>query len=80
MHCKSLADVRELSPHTVTGISDDSAVLRRLSDMGFTEGAGVMRLFSSPSGSISAYLIRDTVIALRRGDAEKIYVSEDDNE
>ena len=76
MHSKALADAGMLTPCTVTNVSHTGDTLRRVSDLGFTEGADVMRLFSSPSGGMSAYLIRDTVIALRRSDAEKIYITE----
>ena len=47
---------------------------RRLADMGFTRGARVECLYKSPAGDPAAYLIRGTVIALRREDAAKVEV------
>ena len=41
----------------------------RLMDLGLTPGARVSCLFSAPSGDPRAYLIRGSVIALRREDA-----------
>lgn len=47
---------------------------RRLYDLGFTNGALVQLLLISPSKHIKAYLIRNSVIALRNSDASKIEV------
>ena len=38
-------------------------------DLGFTPGAGVTCLFAAPSGDPRAYMVRGSVIALRRADA-----------
>ena len=38
-------------------------------DLGFTPGAGVRCLFAAPSGDPRAYMVRGSVIALRRADA-----------
>lgn len=47
---------------------------RRLYDLGFTEGAKVMLYLVSPSKLIKAYLIRNSLIAIRDKDALKIEV------
>ena len=47
---------------------------RRLYDLGFTNGALVKLLLIIPSKHIKAYLIRNSVIALRNSDASKIEV------
>ena len=44
-------------------------VRRRLMDLGLTPGARVACLFSAPSGDPRAYMVRGSVIALRREDA-----------
>ncbi|MBE7047984.1 MAG: ferrous iron transport protein A [Ruminococcaceae bacterium] len=49
-------------------------IRRRLLDMGFTSGAPVTCLYQSPAGDPRAYLIRDTVIALRREETNYIEV------
>ncbi len=47
----------------------------RFSEIGFTENAFVEALISSPCGDPLAFLIKDTVVALRGEDAGKINVS-----
>ena len=45
---------------------------KRLMDMGLVAGTEITKLFASADNGISAYLSRDTVVSLRREDAEKI--------
>ncbi len=47
---------------------------RRLLDLGFTPGAKVQATFSDAVGATRAYRIRDTLIALRREQADQILV------
>jgi len=47
---------------------------RRLYDIGLNIGTKIKMLFISPSKNIKAYLIRDSVIAIRDIDASKIEV------
>ena len=56
----------------VSGISPDCGIKRRLTDLGFCRGEKVTCMFSSPFGDPSAYLIRGTLIALRRSDATRV--------
>ena len=44
----------------------------RLCDLGFTENSRVTCLFPSAFGDPRAYRIRDTVVALRSGDARTV--------
>ena len=46
----------------------------RLWDMGMVEGTTVECAFKSPSGDPVAYVVRGTVVALRRTDAAAIAV------
>ena len=48
---------------------------QRVEDLGFLPGATVKTVMRSAAGDPTAYGIRDTVIALRRWDAEKIYIN-----
>ncbi len=48
---------------------------RRLMDLGFTKGAMIEVVQKSPFGSLRAYEIRGTVIALRTEDTSKIEVT-----
>lgn len=50
----------------------DSPIKRRLLDLGLTKGTHVKKLFGNISESIYAYLIRNTLIAIRNEDAETV--------
>ena len=56
----------------INTVLDSCNIKNRLSDLGFTCGADVRALQSDGRGSICAYEICGTVIALRRADAEKV--------
>ena len=47
---------------------------RRLQDLGFLKGGIVRAEYESPAGNPVAYLIRGTVLALRKEDAGKIQI------
>lgn len=47
---------------------------RRMLDLGFIKGAKVKVMRRSPLGDPTAYLIRETTIALRKEEASKILV------
>lgn len=49
---------------------------RRLLDLGFSKGTLIKCIQYSPSGDPIAYMIRGTVIALRKEDASQILVRE----
>lgn len=51
-------------------------LLRRMIDLGITQGAKIQPVHSSPTGNLKAYRIKNTVIALRNQDAQKILVYE----
>lgn len=48
----------------------------RLMDMGFNKGDKIKLILVSPSKTIKAYLIKNTLISLRDSDAKKIEVEE----
>lgn len=54
-------------------VRTSGAMRRRLMDLGFVEGAKVKKLLSGRG--IDAYLIRGTLIALRRDDAMEILIA-----
>ena len=58
----------------VSDLKIQGELRQRLMDMGITPGTGIECLFSSPKKQISAYLVRDSVIALRCEDAEGIVI------
>lgn len=69
-----LSQVKQGMTVTVQRLLSGSGMRRRLLDMGLIEGTEVTCLYSSPSGDPTAFLVRGTVIALRKQDAEQIQV------
>jgi ferrous iron transport protein A len=57
--------------------TSSGAIRRRLFDLGFSTGAKVKCIQSSPSGDPIAYSIRGTIIALRNETAQDILVQDD---
>ena len=53
----------------VASVEAEGAMRRRLLDLGLIPGTPVTCVARSPAGDPSAYLVRGTVIALRRRDA-----------
>ncbi len=60
-------------------IAAESDMRRRLMDMGFVQGTEITNVYTAPSGEPSAYLVRGSVIALRRSDAACVIVYDDEN-
>jgi len=61
---------------TVVALSDRCAGLRRrrLLDLGFTEGAKIRAVLTNVGDEAHAYLIRDTLVALRDQDAAQVII------
>ena len=53
-------------------LDTDPDLKKRLMDMGLVSGTEITKLFSSADHGICAYIFRDSVVSLRREDAEKI--------
>ena len=60
---------------TVTGTFAESSMRRRLRDVGFCDEENIQCIMRSPLGDPSAYLVRGTIIALRKEDSGLITVS-----
>ena len=58
----------------VLSLSAGEPLRGRLMDLGFVPGSEVRPLFAAPMGDPRAYLICDTVIALRQRDAATVAV------
>lgn len=69
-----LSNTVQNKQYIVTEVTHSDTQLRRILDMGIIGGAKITRLFSSPFGDPTAYLIKNTVIALRKTDSDKILV------
>ena len=71
-----LNNIKNNGYYTVDEINLDEKNKRRLYDIGLVIGTKINLLFLSPSKKIKAYLIRDSIIAIRDKDASKIKVCE----
>ncbi len=56
---------------------EDSDIKRRLLDIGLTTGTIIKKCFNNFSNNLSAYLIRNTLIAIRNEDASTVFVEVD---
>lgn len=70
----SLADLACGQQGTVLGFREDFSLRDRLLDLGLIPGTFVECTGKSPLGDPSAYLVRRTLIAIRKTDAEKIII------
>lgn len=75
MQTQSLSALPLCKEAYITSIAIQGDLRRRLFDLGFLQGSRVTALFRSPLGDPTAYQIRDTVIALRREDADRISIA-----
>ena len=67
-----LTDLSVGQKSRINGISPDFSLYKRLLDIGFSKDSEIECLFRSPLGDPTAYLIKGTVIALRREDANNV--------
>lgn len=74
-----LCDIEVGESARVLEIGADSFTRRRLLDIGLSRGALVKKIMKSPCGDLTAYLIRGTVIAIRKKDAQTIAVVRGEN-
>ncbi len=64
--------LREGESGRVIRLESKGALRRRLQDIGIIDGTVIKCVITSPFGDPKAYLVRDTVIALRNADSKKI--------
>ena len=69
-----LSDLKINDKAIIKRVNACNKELRRLYDLGFVVNSEVTLILISPSKLIKAYLIKDSVIALRNSDAAKIEV------
>lgn len=69
-----LSDLKINDIAFIKKINMNDSELRRLYDLGFINGSLIKNILVSPSKLIKAYLIKDTVIALRDSTSSKIEV------
>ena len=58
----------------VDTLNCNGAIRRRLLDLGIVKGTKISPILKSPSGDPTAFLIRGSMIALRKEDANLIFV------
>ncbi len=61
-------------------LNNQGSMRRRLRELGFVEGTSIQCVGRSPGGDPKAYLVRGTVIALRRDDCKFVLVDAPDTE
>lgn len=71
---KPLYNIRCCEQATIHSIDPRLNIKTRLADMGVCDGTEIVKMFESPLGSLAAYCIRGTTIALRDKDASGILV------
>lgn len=71
----SLSILKKGEKATVIDLCMQGAVRRRLVDLGIVRGTEIECVGKSPCGDPSAYLVRGTVIALRKRDAALVSVT-----
>ena len=72
-----LADINKLKEYKIKNINTNEITKRRLYDVGLIKDAKIKLLYKSPSNKIKAYLIKDSIIAIRNKDAKNIEVYDD---
>ena len=55
-------------------IECNEEIKRRLLDMGLVKGTNIVPILVSPSGDPRAFLVRGTIIAIRKDDAKHIKI------
>ena len=55
-------------------IECDEGIKRRLLDMGLVKGTDIEPILVSPSGDPRAFIVRGTIIAIRKEDAKNIKI------
>lgn len=53
----------------------DGFIRRRLFDLGFVPGTAVKHIRDGPGGSPIIFQVRDTLVALRKKEANQIFIS-----
>ena len=75
---KRLTDLKPGESAIMKALDSKSKIRRRLFDLGFLCGTSIKCLTKSPLGDPIAYIVRGTVIALRKEDAFCVLIEEND--
>ena len=72
-----LNDINKFREYKIKNINTNEIIKRRLYDLGIIKGTDIKLLYISPSKTIKAYLIKNSIISLRNKDATLIEVYDD---
>ena len=70
-----LSELQKGQTAFITELDIRGNMRRRLFDMGFIKGGEISCIGASPFGDPRAYMIKDTLIALRKSEASRIRVT-----
>lgn len=70
----TLLDLKLNEIGNINNINCSPEIKKRFLDLGFVKDTKISPILTSPSGNIRAYLIKDTLIAIRDEDAKKILI------
>ena len=71
----SLKDLEVGQKAIVDKLEIDGSIKRRLLDIGLIPGSKIECIMKSPLGNPIAYMIKGAMIAIRKEDSDKIFVS-----
>ena len=74
MKIKNLSQLPLNKNGRIDKIECDEGIKRRLLDMGLVKGTNIVPILISPSGDPRAFLVRGTIIAIRKEDAKNIRI------
>lgn len=74
VNIRSLAELPTGERCFVSGLTSKGADRRRMLDLGIVPGTEIEAVLKSPSGGVTAYLIRGALIAIRQEDALNIII------
>ena len=69
-----LSNIEKQKDYIIKNIKSSEDIKRRLYDIGLIKDTKIKLLYVSPTKNIKAYLIRDSIIAIRNKDASLIKV------
>ena len=72
----TLLDLKLDKIGTINNINCAPEIKKRFLDLGFIKSTKITPVLTSPAGNIRAYLIKDTLIAIRNQDAANITISQ----
>lgn len=73
-HTHTLSILPVGNPARIQSVDVEHTLRRRLQELGLVPGTQIQCLFRSYSGDPSAFLVRGTVLALRRRDSDHIWI------